>query len=229
MFQVKFNWLNYEIYGFPQDGNDGVSTYYLQARLKSGGGVKTESYKIFIQVLNETYLHEIKLCTTMSFRVYNNHLETRYELAKILARYLLDTEVMNLRIRRYDSGCIYFSFIHLDDVDTCNHDKMKVIQSQLYGEDNDIKEEFRLALKGITVIKSVNLTLLGDCIFVPTPPPKTNLEWVKTAAPILILGAIILIPVAISCYVCRGVRKRQIAMQHILDKKLKVSLFIRSL
>ena len=99
----------YNIYGFPLLGNEGVTEYCVGSkgggkRGSEGGGARVggrgRTYKIRINVsdVSEPYTHKVTVCTTVPRSVMLRNLDRRFKLVEGLARHLLDAEVNEVKV-----------------------------------------------------------------------------------------------------------------------------------
>lgn len=220
----KSSWIDLDqqkrtIYGFPLKGNEGKSTYVL--RITTFANEIPEKYFVKINVVIEgqvnQYHHQIKLCTSLSIDIFLKELDRRYELASLLSFYLLKAKVDDFYFNKFSKGCIWFSFKNIEDGGKCDLDKLKMLDNQIF-MNGEISKDFAKSVNHLTSVKSANLNLSGSCVKPKSTSSVKDLRWVKTVAPILLLVGIVGIPVAISCYVCRGVRRRQNKMRQQQDK-----------
>ena len=216
---LKYRWISNELYGLPLEGNQGVSTYYI--KVISNDFIDFHEIKLFISSSFSESLHEIQICTnSLTANDFMNSLDTRYALVDILAEYLMNTGVENIKIKSFHESCFEFSFLHIEDHSRCNFPAIRRLKRRMFG-DFGVSVEFRREMLRIDEINSANLTLKGNCVRNTEQKKVKKLLWLKTLAPLLVLAAVIGIPVCIACYVCRGVRRRQNRMMQQQDKILK--------
>ena len=205
------------IYGFPLKGNEGKSTYFVRITTYETKEKSCAKINVVIEETFKQYHHQIKLCTSLSIALFLKQLDRRYELASLLSLYLLKTKVEHFYFNKFSKGCIWFSFKNVEKGDKCDFDKLKMLDNQIF-MDGKISKDFAKSVHHLTSVTSANLNLSGSCVKPKYNTSIKDLRWVKTVAPILLLVGIVGIPVAISCYVCRGVRRRQNKMRQQQDK-----------
>ena len=206
------------IYGFPLKGNEGESIYFVRITKYETQEKSCAKINVIIEEKFIQYHHQIKLCPSLSEDLFFKHLDKRYELASLLSSYLLKTKkVEHFYFNKFSKGCIWFSFKNVEDGEKCDFDKLKMLDNQIfmYGK---ISKDFAKSVQHLISVKSANLNKSGSCVKPKDSTTAKDLRWVKTVAPILLLVGIVGIPVAISCYVCRGVRRRQNKMRQQQDK-----------
>lgn len=213
---VRLHYGHNEIYGLPLY-EKGKYTYYIASEVN--GHKSTKKIPVIIRDWRDDFLHEVKLCTNLTNDLFLNHLDRRYILIDNIAKYLLNTDVQNVKVRRYKDGCFWFSFLHIENEKRCDYEKIDQIQKRMFNG-GEISSNFIKKLSSIELL-SANLNFTGGCVRPTKKKEKENIGWVKTVAPIMILLGIILIPVSISCYVLRGVRRRQNKMRQQEEKRLK--------
>ena len=217
---IKFDQSNLKLFGFPLKGNQHEHSFILEAT-NSKGKSATQSITIVVHSLKPLLNHYIHLCTTMTLSEYGGSVERRLRLAKAIANYIfpgLRTE--NLWIWKFQKGCMYLSFRHLPRKGKCDFDALQTIEEKIL-DNGEVNSAFQQALKSITSVVSVNLTVQYECRKSNSTTADDELGWLRDIAPIFILLAVVAVPTLISCIVCREVRRRQAAMRQLQDRRMK--------
>ena len=217
---IKFDQSNLKLFGFPLKGNQHEHSFALKAT-NSKGKSAIQSITIVVHSLEPSLNHYIHLCTTMTLSEYGGSVERRLRLAKAIANYIFPgVRTENLWIWKFQKGCMYLSFRHLPRKGRCDFDALQTIEEKIL-DNGEVNSAFQQALKGITGVISVNLTVQYECRRSNSTIVDNELGWLRDIAPIFILLAVVAVPTLISCIVCREVRRRQAAMRQLQDRRMK--------
>ena len=217
---IKFDQSNLKLYGFPLKGNQDEHSFILKATNTKGRSA-VQKISIVVYALEPIYNHYVHLCTTMTLSDYGGSVERRLRLAKIIANYIFPgTRPEDVWIWKFHEGCLYVTFRHLPRNGHCDFNALQRIEDKVF-HDGDVNSAFQQALKGITDIVSLNLTVLDECRKSNATDIHDGLGWLRDIAPVFILIAVVAVPTLISCIVCREVRRRQAAMRQLQDRRMK--------
>lgn len=217
---IKFDQSNLKVYGFPLRGNQNEHTFILRAT-NSKGRSSVQKLRVIVYALEPVLNHYVHVCTTMTLAEYGGSVELRMRLAKAFANYALTGVRSNdVWIWKFEEGCAFVTFRHLPRKGKCNHQAIQTIEDRVL-KDGEVNSAFQQALKGITNIVSVNVTVLNECRKSNVTDADDGLGWLRDIAPIFILIAVVAVPTLISCIVCREVRRRQAAMRQLQDRRMK--------
>lgn len=217
---IKFDQSNLKLYGFPLSGNQNKHVLYLKAT-NSRGKFTIQRIIVIVFALPPVFNHYLQICTTLTLSTYAGSVERRLRLAKAIANFIFPgLRTSNVWIRKFKEGCFSVTFRHLPAEGKCNFAAIDKIEKKTQNKEK-VNKAFQLALKSITKVKSVKLTILGKCKKPNRMNVEEDLEWLRTVAPISILLAVVGVPTVISCIVGREVRKRQAMMRQMQDKRMK--------
>ena len=219
---IKYKWATNEIYGFPLEGNEGVSIFYI--KIISDGHLGYQEIRIYTSPSSNDFLHQVEVCTQVkTVNHLLNRLDTRYVLVEMLARVLMKTFPRNLHLRGFKGHCFTLSFANVDQGVKCNRDGIEKLKNRLFdSSEMSVSERFASEMSILIDVTSANLTLYGACVSKEHVGSGQKWAWLKSVAPAVVLATIIGIPVGIACYVGRNVQRRQNRMLQQQDRFLKV-------
>ena len=217
---IKFDQSNLKLYGFPLKGNQNKHTFILKATNSKGKSAE-QTVVIVVYALKTVLNHYVHICTTMALSEYGGNVERRLRLAKAIANYIFPSiRTHDIWIWKFYEGCIFLTFKHLPRNGQCDFDAIQTIEEKIF-DDGEVNSAFQQALKGITNIVSVNVTVLNECKRSNATNADNDLGWLRDIAPVFILIAVVAVPTLISCIVCREVRRRQATMRQLQDRRMK--------
>ena len=217
---IKFDQSNLKLYGFPLKGNQDEHLFLLKAT-NSKGKIAVQHINVVVFALSPVFNHYVHVCTKMTLSEYGGNVERRLRLAKSIGSYVFPgIRTDDVWIWKFQKGCIFLTFRHLPRQGECDFQAMRTIQRRLQTK-REVNKAFQQALKGVTHIVSVNITVLNECKRTNQTNTDDGLGWLRDVAPVFILIAVVAVPTLISCIVCREVRRRQAMMRQLQDKRMK--------